>query len=89
MHQLALADAASSGHPMSGVAIITLLILAIAVYATAYRVSVRRHPYRPCRACGESGKHRGTFFTESFRACGRCGGRGRELRPFAREPDRD
>jgi hypothetical protein len=72
---------------MSGLAIAVLLILAIAVYATAYRVSVRRHPYRPCRACSESGKHRGTLFTGSFRACGRCGGRGRELRPFAREPE--
>jgi Zn-finger protein len=44
-------------------------------------------PYRPCRKCGESGKHRGTVFTRSFRACTRCGGTGRELRPFAKEPE--
>jgi hypothetical protein len=36
--------------------------------------------------CGESGKHRATLFTGSFRACHRCGGTGRELRRFARLP---
>ena len=54
----------------------------------AYRLSIRRHPYRPCRKCGESGKHRGTVFARSFRACTRCGGTGRELRLFAKEPER-
>lgn len=82
-----LATATAGHHPMSGLAIVALLALAAAGYGLAYSVSVRRHPYRPCRTCGESGKHRGKVFTRSFRACGQCGGTGRELRPFAREPE--
>lgn len=60
----------------------------LVLLAVAYAVSIRLHPYRPCRRCGESGKHRGTVFRSSFRACYRCGGTGRELRPFARDSDR-
>ncbi|MGH9004816.1 MAG: hypothetical protein ACRDYV_16970 [Acidimicrobiia bacterium] len=61
-------------------------LAAAVVYAVGYRISLRLHPYRPCRACGETGKHRGGVFTASFRACRACGGRGRQLRRFAREP---
>jgi DnaJ-class molecular chaperone len=83
---LVAAAAPAARHPVPGLAVAALLTLAAAIYATAYKVSVRRHPYRPCRKCGESGKHRGAVFTGSFRACAACGGTGRELRPFAREP---
>ncbi|MGH3326333.1 MAG: hypothetical protein ACRDPT_00770 [Streptomycetales bacterium] len=62
------------------------LAAAAAFCAVGYRISLRLHPYRPCRACGETGKHRGGVFTASFRACRACGGRGRQLRRFAREP---
>ncbi len=62
-----------------------VLLLAALGYAVAYGISIRLHPYRPCRRCGESGKHRGAIFTRSFRDCRRCGGTGRELRLFARE----
>ncbi|KWX02761.1 hypothetical protein TH66_13530 [Carbonactinospora thermoautotrophica] len=61
------------------------LVLAALGYAVSYAISIRLHPYRPCRRCGESGKHRGAIFTRSFRDCRRCGGTGRELRLFARE----
>jgi hypothetical protein len=73
-------------HPSAITAWLWLAAIA-ALFGTGYAISIRRHPYRPCRRCGESGKHRGTVFTGSFRACTRCGGTGRELRPFARKPD--
>jgi DnaJ-class molecular chaperone len=76
----------TGGHPPSPLTVVVWLIVLALAYAGAYSVSVRRHPYRPCRKCGESGKHRGTVFTRSFRACTRCGGTGRELRPFAKDP---
>lgn len=81
-----LAADQTGGHPPSPVAVIAWLVIVVSVYAAAYSISLRRHPYRPCRKCGESGKNRGTVFTGSFRACTRCGGTGRELRPFAKEP---
>ncbi len=85
IHAALATSAAPAHHPGSG-ALIAVLLLAAAVYAAGYAISVRIHPYRPCRACGESGKHRGTIFRRSFAGCGRCGGTGRELRRFAREP---
>ena len=63
-----------------------LLALAALIYGTAYAISIRRHPYRACRRCGGTGKHRGTWFTTAFRACDWCGGAGRERRLFARGP---
>ena len=62
------------------------LILAAVLYGIGYKVSIRLHPYRRCRRCGESGKHRGAVFIRSFRACRRCGGTGQQLRAFARDP---
>jgi hypothetical protein len=81
-----LAATPAAPHPMSTIAIVFWIAVALFAYAGAYSVSVRRHPYRPCSKCGESGKHRGTLFTGSFRACNRCGGTGRELRLFAKAP---
>ena len=71
---------------LAAVVLLWAAVITIAPGA-AYTVSIRRHPYRPCRKCGEFGKHRGTVFPRSFRACTRCGGTGRELRPFAKEPE--
>jgi hypothetical protein len=63
-----------------------VVVLAVVVYLVGYAISIRLHPYRPCRSCGQSGKHRGAVFTRSFRSCRRCGGSGRELRLFAKPP---
>ena len=84
---LILATARPSPRPPSLAVVLLWAVVIAAVLGAAYSVSIRRHPYRPCRKCGESGKHRGTMFPRSFRACGRCGGTGRELRPFAKEPE--
>jgi hypothetical protein len=61
-------------------------VLAAVVYAVAYVTSLRLHPYRNCRACRGSGKHRGAIFERAFRACRKCGGTGRALRFGARRP---
>jgi hypothetical protein len=83
----AVLAALAARHPaVDPVLAIVLLLAAAAVYAGAYAISIRMHPWRPCRRCGESGKHRGTVFTRSFRSCPRCGGTGREPRRFARLP---
>ncbi len=72
--------------PHAVAVIVVLILFGALVYGAAYSVSVRWHPWRPCRRCGESGKHRGSLFSRSFRPCPRCGGTGRELRRFARLP---
>ena len=84
---LILATARPAPHPPSLAVVLLWAVVIAAALGAAYSVSIRRHPYRPCRKCGESGKHRGTMFTRSFRACTRCGGTGCELRPFAKEPE--
>ncbi len=84
---LILAAARPAPHPPSLAVVLLSAVVIAAAFSAAYSVSIRRHPYRPCRKCGESGKHRGTVFPRSFRACTRCGGTGRELRPFAKEPE--
>jgi hypothetical protein len=80
------AIAAAHPHRVSLVILVLALMLAAAISAGSYAISIRLHPWRPCRRCGESGKHRGSIFPRSFRACARCGGTGRELRRFARAP---
>ncbi|HYZ51967.1 MAG TPA: hypothetical protein VE733_00440 [Streptosporangiaceae bacterium] len=84
---LILSAARPAPHPPSPAVVLLWAVVIAVVLGAAYSISIRRHPYRPCRRCGESGKHRGTVFTRSFRACTRCGGTGRELRPFAKEPE--
>jgi hypothetical protein len=66
---------------------VLLLIVGGLVLAAAYRASLRLHPYRNCRSCHGSGKHRGAVFIRSFRACDACGGTGRQLRAFAKDPN--
>ncbi len=41
--------------PSAAVVLLWAAALALMLGA-AYRLSIRRHPYRPCRKCGESGK---------------------------------
>ncbi|MFD0687355.1 hypothetical protein [Actinomadura fibrosa] len=65
-----------------------LLLLAGFIWLIAHLISVRLHPLRTCRACNGTGLHRGHLFTGAVRACRRCGGTRRELRPGARAPDR-
>ncbi|GII05460.1 hypothetical protein [Planobispora takensis] len=62
-----------------------VLISLAALYGAGYAISLRLHPYKACRRCRGSGKHRGWFFTDAFRACDACSGTGRELRRFARD----
>jgi hypothetical protein len=57
-----------------------LLLLGLA----GYLVSVRRHPYRPCRRCKGAGKHFGAVFGFAHRPCRWCGGFGRKPRFGAR-----
>jgi hypothetical protein len=58
------------------------IVLAAAVFlaATAYAVSLRVHPWAPCRACGGSGKSRDTVWRKAHGTCRSCGGRGRHPR---------
>jgi DnaJ-class molecular chaperone len=58
---------------------LALLALIAAVFTAAYYVSVRRHPYRPCRPCGGKGRNPGST-SKRFGRCGYCGGSGRKLR---------
>ncbi|WP_019632681.1 hypothetical protein [Actinomadura atramentaria] len=73
-------------HTGSGIGFWLLLALLGLIWLIAWRVSLRRHPFRSCAACGGSGKHRSSWFAGAFRACDRCGGSGRQQRPGAREP---
>jgi DnaJ-class molecular chaperone len=56
----------------------------ITIGLTGYLLSVRRHPYRPCRRCKGAGKHFGAIFGATYRPCTRCGGFGRKTRFGAR-----
>jgi hypothetical protein len=49
-----------------------------------YLVSVRRHPFRPCRRCKGVGRHFGAVFGRAYRPCRWCGGLGRRPRLGAR-----
>ena len=49
------------------------IAIALAAIATGYYwYSVWRHPYRPCRRCGGSEKHRDTQWKGAFGRCGHC-----------------
>jgi len=58
--------------------------LAVVVYAVAYAISIRLHPYKDCWRCQGRKKHVGSVFTYAHRNCRRCGGAGRKLRMFAK-----
>lgn len=83
---VSLAADTSQDHHGGGHSLILLLIVGAIVYAVGYAISIRVHPYKPCPRCKGSGRHRGAWFRDSFRACDRCGGQGREYRAFAHRP---
>jgi hypothetical protein len=65
---------------------VVLIIIAAAVIAYGrWRLSLRRHPYAPCRWCvGRSGRNPGSN-RERWGKCRKCGGTGKRLRLGARE----
>lgn len=48
--------------------------------AVLYLFSLDRRPFRACRKCKGTGRHRGTIFLYAHRACPECGGQGRQRR---------
>jgi hypothetical protein len=61
-----------------------LILAAAAVLAAAYAVSLRIHPWAPCRSCKGSGKSRDAVWKTAFGTCRACGGRGRRPRAGVR-----
>lgn len=59
------------------------VLLIAAVIAAWWLVSVRRHPWRRCPACGGSGKNAGSTGA-LWGDCGRCGKSGKVRRLGAR-----
>jgi hypothetical protein len=58
-----------------------LAIGGLAILSVAgYRVSLWIHPFRRCRRCRGTGKHRGVIFIRAYRLCRVCGGNGRRPR---------
>ena len=57
MHTVLILSAARPApHPPSPGVVWLWARATVLVLAAAYSISIRRHPYRPCRKCGESGK---------------------------------
>ena len=56
-----------------------LLIVAV-LGGLSYLFSLHVHPYTRCHSCKGAGRHRGMMYGYASRACGRCGGNGRQLR---------
>jgi hypothetical protein len=54
--------------------------VAALIAVAAYLVSLRIHPWRPCRSCKGSGKSRDTVWKKAHGTCPSCGGRGRHPR---------
>lgn len=58
-----------------------LILAAAAITAAAvYAVSLRIHPWKPCRSCEGTGKSRDTVWKTAFGTCKSCGGKGRKPR---------
>jgi len=77
---LLLVLAAKLGGGGKTATIVWFILLSVGGLAGSYRVSLARHPFRACRPCNGSGRHRGTFFRWSSRMCTTCGGQGRHRR---------
>ena len=56
------------------------VVIVVVVLLFGYLVSLRIHPFRPCRMCRGTGRHRGSFYTRTHRPCRACGGNGRAER---------
>lgn len=50
------------------------------LFAVLYSFSLSRRPFRTCRTCSGTGRHRGTIFLYAHRQCPGCGGSGRHRR---------
>jgi DnaJ-class molecular chaperone len=57
-----------------------LLIIIGVIAVMGYFVSLLLHPWRACRACQGTGRHRGVVYRRSVRGCTSCGGNGRRAR---------
>lgn len=58
-----------------------LILAAAAVIAAAvYAVSLRIHPWWPCRPCAGSGKAKDRIWRQAHGTCPACGGKGRRPR---------
>jgi hypothetical protein len=58
-----------------------LILAAAAVIAAAvYGVSLRLHPWAPCRRCSGGGRSRDRVWRKAHGTCRACGGRGRHPR---------
>lgn len=55
-------------------------VLYLMITATAWYLSVRWHPTRPCWTCEGGGRHKGFIASYASRPCGTCGGSGRRPR---------
>jgi hypothetical protein len=58
----------------------TGLVIASAVLAAGYFVSVRWHPRIACRTCKGAGRRYGLIYTWVYRFCRDCLGSGRKVR---------
>jgi hypothetical protein len=58
----------------------TLVVIGV-VWLLGYWISLRLHPHMRCRRCVDSpGKEWGGMWTNTFRVCHKCSGRGRRQR---------
>jgi hypothetical protein len=56
------------------------LVLTGVLGLALYLFSLDRRPFRACRKCNGTGRHRGAIFLYAQRACPQCGGQGRHRR---------
>jgi hypothetical protein len=56
------------------------LVITAIVGAVLYGFSLDRRPFRACRKCKGTGRHRGMIFLYAHRQCPECGGSGRHRR---------
>ena len=59
---------------------VLIAVVAAVLAAGAYVISLRVHPWAPCRRCAGGGKSRDRIFRGAFGTCKACGGRGRHPR---------
>jgi hypothetical protein len=77
---LLLAAAAKLGGGHEAATIVWFFLLGLGSLGGAYWIALARHPFRACRACRGTGRHRGTWFRWGHRQCVTCGGQGRHRR---------
>jgi DnaJ-class molecular chaperone len=60
--------------------LLLILATAAALAVAVYSVSLRIHPWVPCRACDGSGKTKDRIWKSATGTCAACGGRGKRPR---------